>query len=234
MAHDLFYLLVLLAFLTLPALLALKWGDRLAEAWDRRRLRRRGARPRRASLPKALLSRDDLLAGLKAAEARGEGFDLRIRERLIDLQGLTLGAWKGRRSGSASDLLGPVATLENRAVRREETLGTLLDIACLQSDRIDAMTAEVDALSRALGSGPAPPAGSPPAGPDRPPEPSGATPADQLLRRIDEAARRRRAIDERLKQMKSWKPPGRGAPAGNPPPDAAEGRKGSRFDVTVR
>ncbi|MSS70063.1 MAG: hypothetical protein EXS64_01090 [Candidatus Latescibacteria bacterium] len=150
--HDTLYILALLVFLALPVLLALKWGDRLAEAWDRRRLRRLRRRRRSPPLPpEALPGQDVLLTGLKAAEERSEAIDLQISERLLDLQRFTVNAYKQRQSGSASDLLKPAGDIEALAVKKEGRLNFLLDIACLQSDRIDAMTAEVEALSQIAG-----------------------------------------------------------------------------------
>ncbi|OGG52203.1 MAG: hypothetical protein A3F84_03840 [Candidatus Handelsmanbacteria bacterium RIFCSPLOWO2_12_FULL_64_10] len=232
--YDILYILALFVALALPALLALKWGDRIAEAWDRRRLRRQ--RRRRIPLPRALPGQDELLTGLRAAEERSETLDLQISERLLDLQRLTVDAYRQRRSGSATDLLKPAEALEALTVKKEDRLNLLLDLACLQSDRIDAMTAEVEALSQVAGWGAAPPRTDQEKAPVLPaptqePPPSA---ADQLLKKIEEASRKRRSIDERLKQMKSWRPPGRTPPRSQPPPDLDAGQKGSRFDTTIQ
>lgn len=231
--HDLLYLFALLVFLALPVLLALRWGDRLAEAWDRRRLRRR--RRRRSPLPpETLPGQDALLTGLKAAEERCEAIDLQISERLLDLQRLTVNAYKQRRSGTASDLLKPAGALGTLTVKKEERLNLLLDIACLQSDRIDAMTAEAEALSQAAGQ--APPRTDQEVRTDREIslQEAPASAADQLLKRIEEASQKRRSIDERLKKIKSWKPPARNPQSQPPPSEPDAGQKGSRFDVTIQ
>ena len=230
--HDLLYILTLLLLLGVPVTLALWWGDRVAEAWDRWKLRRRQRRRNRTPLPRTLPGREELLTALRTAEDRCTVIDNQISERLLDLQRLTVSAWKQRRIGTASDLLKPAEILTAQVPRKEETLNLLLDVACLQSDRIDAMAVEVDALSQAIGWGSAPSPESP--SPRRlplSPEASDA-PADQLLKRIEEASRKRRAIDERLKQMKSWKPAQRTPPSQPPPSDA--GSKGARFDVTIQ
>lgn len=232
--HDLLYLFILLVVLALPALLALKWGDRIAEAWDRRRLRRQ--RRRRVPLPRTLPGQDELLSSLRAAEERSEALDLRISERLLDLQRLTVDAYRQRRSGSATDLLKPAESLEALTVKKEDRLNLLLDIACLQSDRIDAMASEVEALAQAAGWGVAPPRTDqektpvPQDPPQEPPSPA----ADRLLKKIEEASRKRRSIDKRLMQMKSWRPPGRTPPQSQPPPKPDAGQKGSHLDITIQ
>lgn len=226
--QDLLYLLCLLLVLGLPVTLALWWGDRIAEAWDRRKLRRR--QRRRTPLPRVLPGQDELLSAVQAAERRCEDIDLQISERLLGLQRLTVNAWRQRRSGAGADLLKPAEALASQSVRKEEALGFLLDVACLQSDRIDAMDAEVDALSQALDR--IPPVGAPRQGDPLAQSQPGNSPSDQLLKKIEQAGRRRRSIDERLKQMKSWKPLPNAAASQPPPADA--GPKGSRFDMTVQ
>lgn len=225
--HDLIYLFTLLLLLGLPVTLALWWGDRVAEAWDRWKLRRRQGGRNRTPLPRTLPGREELLTTLRSAEDRCAAIDRQISERLLDLQRFTVNAWRQRRAGTTADLLKPAGVLTTLVPRKEEALHLLLDVACLQSDRIDAMVAEVEALSGAVGWDPAREA--PPSG--RPFPVAETNPADLLLRRIEEAARRRRTIDERLKQMKSWKPPQR--PSSQPPP-ADAGSKGSRLDVTIQ
>ena len=232
--NDLFYLFVLLLFVALPVVLALTCGDRIGEAWERNRLRRHRRRHYRRSLSVSLPLREEFRSPLKAAEDRCEAIDAQISERLLSLQGLTVRAYRNRRSGSSRDLLLPSKKVKSLALSKEETINFLLDLACLQSDRIDAMVLEVDALSKAVGWP------QPETGPSGVRDLSaGKTPqtaaAERLLKRIHEAGQKRRSIDERLKQFKSWRPPPPGtSETRDTPPDEDAGAKGSLFDVTIR
>ena len=235
MKHDLIYLLAMLLFLVLPILLAMKWGDPITDRLDRRRLRRRGMRRNRISLPETLKGPDELLTHIKEAEERCENADLRIGERLLDLKRLTINAYKLRRNGTARDIISPSEMLETLTIRKEASLNFILDIACLQSDRIDAMVLEVDALSKAAdwspellsaGKGPPDPVVGALSGPSYTPA------AERLLKRVQDANKKRRTIDERLKEIKSWKPPDRNPQPQSPPHESDAGEKGTRFDVT--
>ncbi len=235
--HDMIYFLAMLLFLVLPILSAMKWGDPIADRLDRRRLRRRGIRRNRISLPETLKGPDELLTHIKEAEERSEKVDLRIGERLLDLKRLTINAYKLRRNGTARDIISPSEMLESLTIRKEASLNFILDIACLQSDRIDAMVLEVDALSKAAdwspellssGKGPPDPVAGALSGQSYTPA------AERLLKRVQDANKKRRTIDDRLKEIKSWKPPDRNPQPQSPPHEPDGGIKGTRYDVTLQ
>ncbi len=198
------YLLLLICLTIVPILLAWAKGDLILDAFARRRRIRNQLRRRR--ITQSLPVRTDIVEALLKAEERRDRIEERIGRSLVRFRDLPA---DGPEEGHRDNIFERTGQL---LLLRESKFSTYLDLAWLQSETIEVLVQEAEALRQvadiqpdALRSSQTSP-------------PHTASPAETLLNNLDAAASRRKAVDLRLRGIG---------------PGGGEAESPTHFDTTV-
>ena len=182
------YLLLVVCLTVIPILIAWAKGDRILDALARRQRIRSQLRRRR--ITRSLPVRADIVEALLKAEERRDTIEDRISQSLLRFREFSA---PGPSESEREDGLEQTAQL---LLLRESRFNAYRDLAWLQSETIEALAEEADALRKVAGIGDAA---------SRPPQPEAAsreTPAAALLESLSAAAARRQAVDHRLRGIR--------------------------------
>ena len=186
---SVFYLILLLALVVGPVLLAWLKGDqildRLATTRDyqkqRQRRRTTTALPIQANITQTLLG----------VESRRDHIDNCIGEKLSAFREIS----ETFRSPTSQHTTGAtIDEMEQILLARESQFNTYLDIACLQSETIDLLTREIDLLKQMAEI------------PSQTPVPRSApatSASERLLQNLEQARKKRVSIDDKLNNLGS-------------------------------
>ena len=187
-----------------PILVAWIKGDRILDGLARRRRIRSQLKRRRAT--RSLPVRSDILSTLLTAEENRDRIEEEIGHSLVRFRNLPAPRTP---TAERDDVLEQTAQL---LLTRESRFSEYLDLAWLQSETIEVLTREIDALRQiadvgkeTLRSAPAP-------------GPSAGSSAEQLLANLDAATNRRETVDRKLRDIL---------------PARAPNDQGARFDTTI-
>lgn len=198
------YLLLFVCLTAGPILVAWIKGDRILDGLARRRRIRGQLKRRRAT--RSLPVRSDILSTLLTAEENRDRIEEEIGHSLVRFRNLPAPRTP---AAERDDVLEQTAQL---LLTRESRFSEYLDLAWLQSETIEVLTREVNALRQIADVGketlrPAPA-----------PRPSPGSAAEQLLANLDAATNRRETVDRKLRDIL---------------PARVPNDQGARFDTTI-
>ena len=198
---HLMYILLLVCLTVAPILIAWTKGDRILDSLARRRRVRSQIRRRR--ITRSLPVRSDILEALLKAEDNRDRIEEQISHSLARFRSLPD---PGAPATERDDFLEHTAQL---LLTRESRFNDYLDLAWVQSETIEVLTREADALRQIAG-----------IGKDalKPADPPSASAAQQLLANLDAATDRRATVDRKLRDIR---------------PAHTAGEHGTRFDTTL-